>query len=183
MASEPQGLAPPASQAAEPSLPRDHVGVEADFAGQRGLAGEESFSFDLGLGASFRLRERLILAARAGYWKVPTVRSATTGTAVRFDALSLRPAIGVRLAPLELLAGAVIAPFWTRGGDGHQDQLYGVSAQCSYWLRLASSLRFVARLTCDAFMNRFRLYGSGDRVLTTPRVMLGLALGLAWGLR
>jgi hypothetical protein len=183
MASETPTLSPPASQAPEPSETRDSVRVEVDFAAQRGLAREESFSFDLGLGASVRLRERLILAARAGYWKVPSVHSTATGTVVRFDALSLRPAIGVRFAPIELLAGAVVAPFWVSGGAGHGDQLYGVSAQCSLWLRVVSSLRIVARLTCDAFVNRSRLFGGADRVLTTPRVMLGLALGFAWGVR
>jgi hypothetical protein len=170
-----------AATAATPVSPTDRVRLSVDGALQRGAAGEESWSFDLGVAATAALRRRLVLSARLGYWTAPTVRSQATGTRVQFDALSLRPTIGGRFGLLELSGGPVLAPYWVRGGEGHRDLLAGAGLQLSLWLAVIDALRITTRVQLDVLGNRARLYAGDDLVVATPRFMFGLALGFAWG--
>jgi hypothetical protein len=164
-----------------PISPSDRARVSADGALQIGASAEDSWSFDVGLGATALRRRRLVLGGRVGYWKAPTVRSRATGTPVYFDALTLRPTIGVRLGLLELSGGPVLAPFWVRGGNGHRDILAGANVQLSLWFAVLASLRITTRAQLDMLGNRTLLYSGDDLVVATPRFMFGLALGLAWG--
>ena len=127
------------------------------------------------------IRREARFGARVGYWTSPAVHSQATGTEVRFDALSVRPSVAVRFAMLELGAGPVLAPFWVRGGEGHRDMLAGASVQLALWLAVVGALRLTARAQLDVLGNRTRLYAGDDPVVTTPRFMLGLSLGFAWG--
>lgn len=168
------------SSAAAPTLP-DRARFGVDVTGQRGLVAEEPWSLDAGLSVSGLLLRRLVLSVRAGYMTVPSIRSRATSTVVRLDALSLRPAVGVRFKLLELMTGPSLIPYWVHGGAGHNALLAGGSVQLTLWLPVVRSLRIAARVCFDVFGNRARIYAGGDRVLTTPRSMLGLSLGFAWG--
>lgn len=164
-----------------PAASTDRARFGLDLAGQRGMAPEESWSFDVGMGASATVWRRLLLAGRIGYTGSAPVESSATGTRVRFNALTLRPALGLRLRLLELSGGPTLMPFWMQGGEGHRDLLAGGHVQLAVWVPVTRSVRLLARLCCDLFANRTRLYAGSDAVLTTPRAMAGLALGLGWG--
>lgn len=171
---------PRPADAQAPSKP-DRARLGLDVTGQRGLAREESWSFDVGIAASTAVWRNLLVAARVGYTGSPAVESSATGTRVRFSALSLRPALGVRLQLFELSAGPSLLPFWLAGGEGRREVLAGAHVQLALWAPLLRSVRLLARLCFDLFANRTRMYAGSDQVLTTPRVMAGLALGVGWG--
>ena len=173
-----------APQAPPPSSPPprpDRVRLGLDLAGQRGLAPDESWSFDVGAGVSGTVWRRLLLAARVGYTGSAPVESSATGTRVRLNAFTLRPALGVRLRLLELSAGPTLMPLWMEGGEGHRDLLAGGHVQLGLWVPVVRSVRLLARVCFDLFANRTRFYAGSDAVLTTPRAMAGLALGFGWG--
>lgn len=168
----------PASVPLAPASDRTRLGIEVT--GQRGLAGEEPWSVDAGVAASVAGRGRIVVSGRIGYMIVPTTRS-PTGTSVRLDGLSLRAGVGARFELLELVLGPSVIPYWVQGAEGHHAVLAGVGTQLTLWLPVVRSLRVAARLCLDVLGSRVRVYAGSDRVLTTPRAMLGLTLGFAWG--
>ncbi|MEY4514230.1 MAG: hypothetical protein RLZZ450_6352 [Pseudomonadota bacterium] len=161
------------------ALDRYRVGIDA--AAIHGAQSSEGWSFASGLAAAIKLPRRFMLGARSEYWTMPTVHSRTTGTELHFQSLALRTELGLGFAPLLVSIGGVCAPYWVRGGQGHRDVLGGVGVSAAVWLPVRRGLRLGVRVQVDTFLNRTRLLSADETAFVTPRVALGLSLGMAWG--
>ncbi len=122
---------------------------------------------------------RLRLAPSAGLTIMPT-RNAGTLDQVSFLAVSGRLLGGATFGPLDFLGGPVVSRYSIGGATPHGGLLVGAEGVARLAAPLSDRFRLVAAARVDGFADRVRVFWVDGRAYATPRVELGVGVGLAW---
>jgi hypothetical protein len=103
-----------------------------------------------------------------------------------FDAASFSAAVARLLGgwsyqeAFDFLGGSFVEPYSIAGANPHTGVLFGAEALVRLNMPIGSRARMVFGARADVYANRVRVLFVDGGAYATPRLALGLALGLAW---
>jgi hypothetical protein len=97
-----------------------------------------------------------------------------------FRAIAARALAGGRLGPVDVAAGLVVSPYSIGGAVLHSGVLVGGETMGQLMFSLSHHLRLCTGLRVDVFADRVRALFADGRAYATPRIQIGLGVGLAW---
>jgi hypothetical protein len=179
-------LGVPRAARAEPSSDAHRspsgAGFNVSVAGgaSRGLGEEER--------AATTLDADVVIARPSSRWRlspslglrIMPAQSAGRLDEVSFTALFARALAGARWGPLDVLGGPFASRYEIGGATTHSGFLFGAQALLRVSAPISRALRFLVEGRADGYANRVRVTWADGRAYATPRVGLGVGLGLAW---
>jgi hypothetical protein len=146
----------------------------------RGTGDDEPVTRTLDLDLAMALGDgRLRFAPSLGLTLMPT-RHAETTDQVSFTGGVARALGGASFGHVDLLAGPVVSPYGIGGAASHSGVLFGGEAVVRLTIPLRSRLRLVGAVRADAFADRVRVLFADGGTYATPRLQIGVAVGVAW---
>jgi hypothetical protein len=122
---------------------------------------------------------RLRFAPSVGLILMPT-RNAGNVNEASFTAGVVRALAGASFGPVDLLAGPVASPYAIGGAMPYNGVLFAGEALARLTVPLWDRLRLVGAARLDAFVDRTRVHLAGGDTYATPRLQIGVAVGVAW---
>jgi hypothetical protein len=119
------------------------------------------------------------LSPSLGLTFIPT-RNAGTLDEVSFVSGLARLLGGTSRGPVDVLAGPFGSAYAIGGATTHSGLLVGGEAMARVTAPLSPSLRLAAEVRVDGYANRVRVLWADGGAYATPRVGVGVGVGLAW---
>jgi hypothetical protein len=93
--------------------------------------------------------------------------------------VAVRALGGASFGPVDVFGGPLVSPYSIGGATPNRGVLFGVEATALWAAPLSERLRLVAAGRVDAFEERARVHFFDGQAYATPRVRIGLGIGLA----
>ena len=154
--------------------------LSATGGASKGVGGDELVAATLDSDLVIPLRDgRWRLSPSVGLKYTPT-RDAGTFHEVSFRSVVARLLGGAAWGPVDLLAGPFVSAYAIGGATTHRAFLFGGEAMARVAAPLSRTLRLAVEGRLDGYANRVSTFWLGGGAYATPRVGLGIGLGLAW---
>jgi hypothetical protein len=126
-------------------------------------------------------RGRLRFAPSVGLTVMPTQNAGSfTVDQVSYVGVAVRALGGASFGPVDVSGGPIVSPYSIGGATPNRGVMFGVEAMALWAAPLSERLRLVATGRVDAFEERARVHFLDGQVYATPRVRIGIGIGLAW---
>ncbi len=122
---------------------------------------------------------RFKLAPSLGFTMMPT-RNAGMLDEVSFWGVAARMLAGFSHGPVDVLGGPIASAYAIGGATTHSGFLFGGEVMARVAAPLSRRVRLAVDARADAWANRVRVHWVTPGTYATPRVGLGIDVGLAW---